>query len=179
MYHVGPPQVENRAKDLYPSGTRFSYSSPAFHCSWLLLITANASAGCAAAEMGRGWLWVRVRRPTVRKADLLFSHSSSLNADVTLLNPIASPHQSYHFLTVVRKLFLANGCLLHSSAVTVSCPSDADLCVQAQLQLSLENSLKYCGFLHSVFFLASLLSLPEMGSCPSFPHVVKLLTPFP
>lgn len=91
------------------------------------------SAGCV---VGAGmWLaqsqdseaFIRAtQREAICRMYLFCSYLSSLNKNMTLWEylfyPIASLHQSYHFLmNYFRKLYMVNGCLLNSSPIIAAC----------------------------------------------------------
>lgn len=69
----------------------FFYRGLAYHYSWLFLITANASAGCAvgdgmwlAQSQGTEAFIGATQRQAICKMYLFFSYLSSLNKNVTL-----------------------------------------------------------------------------------------------
>lgn len=127
-------------RNLYQCSMYFFYKGLAHHHSWLFLILLMLLQAVQ-LELECSWPRVSVQRllsgplrdrPSAR-CICFFSCLSSLNKNVMLwecpFHPIASLHQSCHFLTnCFRKLYLASGCLLNSSIVA-ACPWNPNLFV--------------------------------------------------
>lgn len=84
-------KVKEKKINLYQLNAYFFYRGLAYHCSWLFLIIADASAGCTvgdgtwlARSQGTEAFIGATQRQAICKTYLFFSYLSSLNKNVML-----------------------------------------------------------------------------------------------